>query len=360
MRIIVPVSASDVSKLSMWEQAVLHYGGMSNHSVSFLPTNECRDAAIASAESLMQNGIQSEVLKMENLPYGGWPQASNIHFFEAARHAASSPAPWLWMELDCLPVRSGWADAIAGAYSSCGSQFMGCVSPTPWREQDGRIVKSPHGDADTMMCGVGVYPAGMATNKNIIPLLNDLVKGPDATPVAFDIHLRDVIKVSGVSNSPLIEDRWNTESYSVDEHGDLSCVGRKVHPSMKEGWEMRNRGGPIERSCAIIHGCKDESLFSLIMSGLDLSKPRPKLAAPVNTHPPTQSTDWPPTIPQDDKRVERLENELGEIKNLLTRALSAKVEDNGAKRSPDPDKKKPAFKISIKKGRGRPRKPQHV
>lgn len=36
--------------------------------------------------------------------------------------------PWLWMEPDCVPLKSGWMDALADAYEQCPKRFMGSIA----------------------------------------------------------------------------------------------------------------------------------------------------------------------------------------------------------------------------------------
>lgn len=40
------------------------------------------------------------------------------------------PWPWLWMEPDCVPLKSGWADTLAYAYEESPKPYLGSVMKT--------------------------------------------------------------------------------------------------------------------------------------------------------------------------------------------------------------------------------------
>lgn len=306
MKIVIPVSLSDVDKLEAWSEDVLHFGGLHSHSIAFLPTYQVIGSAQTAAEKFIAVGIQAEVLKMELDPTGGWPFAPNIHFFEAARLMLGQNQPWLWMELDARPRCHGWADALAGAYTSCGARFMGSVSPAPWRDTTpfllnqngdptdrpnpnfGKIVRSLDGESDTIMSGVAIYPANMASLDGMSGLMRDFVKGESgSTDKSFDLHLRYVIAAHRRANSDLFADHWNTVNYRVED-GAIVCDPKTDHVGIPQGWEPRTKGGKINPSAVIIHGCKDESLHRLIQSGaldssLSAARPATVAAAPQST-----------------------------------------------------------------------------
>ena len=312
MKFVVPISSSDSHLLDNWTDVVLKFGNLSNHSISLLPTPSSKPEADQAANRLAESGVHVEVLEMQMNPTSGWPTATNVMFFDACRLMLGRGQPWMWMELDCLPVRSNWADALAGAYSSGGSRFLGCVVKTPWRDETtGKIVKSPEGDSDDMMCGCGIYPADMANIPEIQPLLNDFMKGGDSAPQGFDIYLRHVIKIYGRAHTPLIEDKWNTGNYTFS-NGVLSCKRLDSHEGINPAQErIPLRGTTVSLSAATLHGCKDDSLHGLIMGGLDL--------AAIKTVAQSTETFTPPAESQE---VAALKSEVTEMKIMLREALA--------------------------------------
>ncbi len=329
MIIVAPISQHDADKLSKWTDVIIRYGNLANHSICLLPTYTVTQEAIEAAQRLIDVGIQTEVLKMQIEPYGGWPMASNSHFFEAVRLMAQKNGPWFWMEMDCLPDHSRWADVMGSRYSSCGAKFMGNVVETPFRNNEtGKIVKTP--DGDNMMIGCSVYPHDMAMMPEFQPLLMDFMKGPDSAPEAFDIYLRGIIRLAGRADVKLVDDKWNTERFEFDGEI-LRGYGRKAHEGMGD-LDMRDRGGEVNPDAVLVHGCKDDSLYDLIMGGLDMAnvfrKPAP---IPQSTEGASFGAVFNPS--PSDQRVQKLENELAEMKEMLKAALK-KDQPGGAGASP--------------------------
>lgn len=335
MRIVTPISMSDVEELDKWVDEVILYGNLQSHGISLLPTYSVTQEANEAAQKLSDAGISVEILKMQVDPSGGWPAAPNVHFFEAVRLMSKQNQPWLWNELDCRPIHSQWANILAGAYASCGSRFMGNVVKTPWRDDiTKKPVKSPLGDDDVMMMGCSVYPANMAMLERFQPLLNDFMKGPDAPDTAFDIYLRDVIKLEGKSHSKMIDDKWNTEKFIFDGEK-LSCAARTSHEGMEGVQDVIKRGGVVSPDAVMVHGCKDDSLHELIMAGLDFANiVRKSAPIPVATSQSTE-TGFSKAFPNpDDLRISKLEGDMGDIKSMLGQLLSQKNQPEVASDKP--------------------------
>lgn len=61
-------------------------------------------------------------------PVNGWPQAFNSLFLAAAKvRAVKGLGPWLWLEPDAVPLKSGWLDALESDWAKCGKPCMGTV-----------------------------------------------------------------------------------------------------------------------------------------------------------------------------------------------------------------------------------------
>jgi hypothetical protein len=338
MKFVVPVSIHDSSKLDEWVDVVLKFGKLFNHSIEFIPTIPVRSESAAAAQRLVDSGISASVADSMISPESGWPRATNVMFFEAVKLMFRQSQPWMWMELDCLPVRSNWADALAGAYSSSGSRFMGSVVKTPHKDDiTGKIVKSPWGDDDDMMCGCGVYPAGMAGLEELEPMINDFMKGPDSAPVGFDIYLRFGIKKYGRSHTDLIEDKWNTVDYRI-ESGSLVCSPLNSHEGINPNQErIPFRSKTASPIAATIHGCKDSSLHDLIMGGFDLST----LSQSTETSAKPGFAEAFPNPSRDESgKLQRLESELSETKVMLRQIME--------KMSAAPDVQQPTADASVK------------
>jgi hypothetical protein len=166
-------------------------------------------------------------------------------------------APWLWMELDMLPVKKGWLQALSQGYTLCGKPFMGNVVPTAWIESGKLVVQ----EDDDMMMGTGVYPANMQADQRFLPLLTNFVKPMSLKPrIPFDFYMRHAFRQAGFANTTLIADMWQTHKYRRTADG-ITC---EPVPLDKP---RRKRGGLVPPEAVLVHGCKDGTLAGLVLTG---------------------------------------------------------------------------------------------
>lgn len=276
---------------------------------------------------------------MESEPMEGWPYGPNQFFYAAAltMYRDNKTIPWQLVELDCLPIRANAYDLIAGKYASCGTPFFGNIDKTPWRETEpflfdangkatsslnpryGKIVPSKDGASDEMMSGCAVYPGNLFDRENFFKggygLMADFMKGQESATDAWDVHLRSAMRKDGMTHTPIIAQHWNTENYRM-ENGRLICDGRESHEIFERNpnWEKRYCGGPVHPDAVMIHGCKDDSLYNLIMSnGIPESYMLPTIVVPA-VQTTTASAGLPPAPPTvSDPRLDRLEMMMGKL-----------------------------------------------
>jgi hypothetical protein len=255
MKIIVPVSAHDKHLLPAFTDCLLKFGGLEEHPVLFFPLPAAKEETFIAAERL-----GAEVHPLEQNYEGGSPLAPNRHFANTvfALGQMGNTSPFLWMELDMLPVKHRWAVALFEDYRYGGTPFRGAVVDPSFNDNGSVVFRS----GDTMMMGTGIYPPNMDRDERLKPLLMDLTKpGIWNPPDAFDVYLRWVIKGIGVSHTPLISDMWATQNYRRTAEG-------FVCESVDHGNRVvRERGGLVNRSAVLVHGCKDGSLAKLLLEG---------------------------------------------------------------------------------------------
>jgi hypothetical protein len=256
MKIIIPVSKSDVHLLPKFTEVLVHHGNLHQHSILVAPTVSVEAEAYAAAAEL--RGI-CPVVDVHSVPDfdGGWPQAPNQHWAHVAMYLDSSgnSHPWFWMELDTVPLQSNWADALQREYNQCGKPLLGVVVPTL-------------GEAagDTTMLGVAVYPSYVKNLVNMAPLFNDLLKaGDQSVKEPFDHYLRWVFARAGVAHTEVIQDQWDTGEYVSDGS---NYVGKPL-----ESRDGRNRSGIVPQSALLVHGCKDDSLMRMVLG--ESGEPKP-------------------------------------------------------------------------------------
>lgn len=322
MKLVIPVSRSDAHRLPMWVEAVKKFGGLESHSILFIPTFSVVAKAYEAAGKLADvcKDIRVSALDMDN--EAGWPKASNWHWWSATQIMETLQAPWFWMELDCLPVRPNWATEIAGAYTTNGSPFMGCVVKTPWKNDKGQEVESLEGPDDKMMCGCGVYPSSLHARLKQIGqsgIMLSFTQGESSAELPWDLFLRHVMRNLGIGHTDLIGDYWNTQNYRI-ESGRLVCDPK---PTDGDGKPVSvHRAGVVNPAAVVIHGCKDDSLFRLIKSGLDTRAITP--IAPVVTpttqlHQLTDTAEVAALRAQLDAQNQR----FASLEALLTKVLSS-------------------------------------
>lgn len=278
MKIIVPVSAHDKHLLPAFTDCLLKFGGLEEHPVLFFPLPAAKEETFIAAERL-----GAEVHPLEQNYEGGSPLAPNRHFANTvfALGQMGNTSPFLWMELDMLPVKPRWAVALFEDYRYGGTPFRGAVVDTPFNDNDSLVFRS----GDTMMMGTGIYPPNMDRDERIKPLLADLTKpGVWNPPEAFDVYLRWVIKNIGVSNTPLISDMWATQNYRRTADG-IVCE------SVKHDRVVRERGGLVSNRAVLVHGCKDGSLARLLLeSGSPTTAPEMGIVKAVAV--PSEEDFW--------------------------------------------------------------------
>lgn len=265
MNIAIPVSAHDKHLLPQFVKVLQHFGGLEDTPVCFFATPSAKLEAHEAAAALNATVHTFEVDFAH-----GWPVASGMQF---AATVFTLPrigwqGPWLWMELDMLPVRKGWLQALRNGYAICGKPFMGNVVPTAWTENGKLVVK----EDDLMMMGCGVYPANMHADEWFRPLLADLVKAPPRNPnTPFDFYLRHPMRYAGIANTGLIADMWQTCEYKRTSKG-ITCQPVKLDKPRRE------RGGLVPSEAVIVHGCKDGTLAELLLGAAEYHVPKERVA----------------------------------------------------------------------------------
>lgn len=253
MKIAIPVSAHDKHLLPDLTDCLLKLGGLEEHPVIFFPTPAAKDTAYEHAERL---GAETYPLTQDF--EGGAPVACNRHFASVVFALAKmgNTDPFLWLELDMLPVKPRWAVALSEDYRYGGTPFRGVLVNMPFNV-NGKITFR---DNDQMMMGTGIYPPNMEKDERIKPLLLDLAKPYSMNPrEPFDVYLRWPIRNIGVSHTELISDMWCTRNYQSTPQG-IVCE------SVDHGDRVvRPRGGFVSTKALLVHGCKDGSLADIVL-----------------------------------------------------------------------------------------------
>lgn len=283
MKIVIPVSQSDASRLPLLVDVLLHHGNLGNHNITLYPTAAVATAAEEAAARLRTVCYDVTVHTLANFE-GGWPKAPNAHWASVAMHLYHSlnQHPWLWLEVDAVPMDANWANKLQQEYNACGKPLLGPVRQTVYRRDNGEVY---HIEGDNMMLGVAVYPNWLLNVQELKPLMRDFIKLPDQSPdQPFDVYLRWVFSRLGWAHTDAIGHEWKTTDYSMTISG-LKCSNKDELEHLVD----------IEGKL-IIHGCKDDSLYNLILN------PAKTPIAEAAIAPPVLAEDEPiaPIVPQQE------------------------------------------------------------
>jgi hypothetical protein len=294
MKVALPISDSDKHLLEPLLDILCHFGKLANHSVTLAPAFSQREAAQVAADRLRQVCDNVDVLDLEFEGDGTWPNSPNKHWAMTmqAIHAKGNKEPVFWMELDCTPIDSNWADALDNEWRRGRKAHCGLVLPKPSVGPNKVLFYEAD---DLFLMGCSIYNPRMLDNPMIRPMFQNLLTG--AHSEAWDFYLRGHLRKDGWHHTDLICDRWNTENYRY-EGPKLVCDPRKtdvVH---------QDYANADCSKAVLIHGCKDSSLARLILSGA-----KPDLAAqgvafqyaPHTSPSPGKEAQWNPIKPQAEQ-----------------------------------------------------------
>lgn len=158
-----------------------------------------------------------------------WPESCNNVFSHVSRHIeyVLGAQPFLWLEADVVPLRSGWLNSIAMEYEQCGSRFMG----------DFVSVHTPELDVPDHMSGIAVYPGSMTNNAGMALITQDM---------AWDVAAAYQI-VPRMATSKLILHNWKHPPFE-----DFDAIRKEIYDKKPE--------------CVLFHADKSGSLIDLLRS----------------------------------------------------------------------------------------------
>lgn len=201
MKIAIPVSQSDQHLLNDFINALIALGPVGDAEIIFFPTPVCAEATKQESFRLKDVSRNVKVVPCDRDWEGGWPIACNNHWHFVASYLDSqpNPSPWLWLEIDALPVIENWYPKLIEKYTIGQKPFMGFVKPTIKRVKDGPSYEDP---TDLIMNGVAIYPPNITRNPSVIPLFNNMGRtGGLGIREPFDMYMRWQFKHMGIHNA---------------------------------------------------------------------------------------------------------------------------------------------------------------
>lgn len=241
---VIPLCDKDLAATQELVKWIGELGGCKNHPCLLVADSKVngRDRGFLKMEceavfSHVQEIEFTEIAAPEGLRWPVWRWHANQMFLRAIEHVfANCRLPFLWLESDATPMRSGWLDEIAESYYAQPMRFHGPIiragetRPEFWPERH--------------MAGVAVYPS------NAVLVLRkwcghettwDLGGGPDVVPKASKCRLIQH------SYGPSETEAWSF----IVEDGKVKTINGNSLVSPRE-------------DCALFHRVKDGSLIKCL------------------------------------------------------------------------------------------------
>lgn len=281
MLIVTPISAADAELADSFASAVRHFGP--NPEFDCLVVARPRDLQLAEHLQKQLDGLFRSVSIYIFAADGpdGWPKGPNFYWAQTALHISQdlkSAAPWFWMELDCTPLKEGWAMDLLTAYNIGQKPFLGAVEPTMALKNGEVVTNGEH------LVGAAIYPPDMASRSL-------LLRYTPTTDVPFDVYCQWEIAPHATA-SKLIQHAFRTKNYKRTPEG----IKGEDHNDLPGGVRFDR---VLDPAAVVHHGCDDGSLAALLIGAkssiVEEKSPEPEKVSPKTPEPEK-------VIPTDTRR----------------------------------------------------------
>ena len=241
MLIVLPISSADSELAASFVEALQVCGPYKGHSLLVVSRPSDGKHSVDLINNVNRNcKFDSASLHwFEEDGPKGWPLGPNFYWTETIRHLQkeNNSLPWLWMELDCTPLKPGWADALEEEYLKCETPFLGMAG---WSGEP--PVKH--------LVGVAVYPPQVSDHSK-------LYSEVPSSSIAFDVVCQDEFAPKS-TESRLMQHGFRTGNYrQISERG-----MRGKHLNGPPGGRQYDQ--PVREEAVLHHGCEDGSLAQLV------------------------------------------------------------------------------------------------
>ncbi len=195
---------------------------------------------------------------------GNYHAPAAMMFSRTAGHIVTcyKPWPWLWMEPDCVPLKSGWLDALADEYEKSPKRYVGPIAKV---KQDGV--------PPTVMFATAIYPHDATV------ALTNFCDGKKAFDMAFSDYV-----VPRASHTPLIQHIWG----AVDDPPTF-----KASKSESDGKNVGTLAA-ISKEAVLFHRNKDGSLMDLLRNPPPITEEQPAEPSLILNSPIRRGPGRPP------------------------------------------------------------------
>ena len=257
MKLTIPVSRHDRHLINNLVKSLETFKPGSDHELIIFGSREVERDVIDLENKIKHLFDSSETLIIDDTMLG-WPMSCNFYFQQLCKYISGKKDvdAFMWFELDTTILKDNWLDIISNEYYADTTKavkekrdpyiYLGARERV-YEGKNGELL--PESLAGQRMAPIGVYSKEICLS----PVLNSLSM--------TNRHWTNVIQwyvVKRLNNSNLIQNNWRTKNY---RHEGKSLV---CDSDANLAWDV-HWNNPVNESAVLVHGCKDSSLFKLLL-----------------------------------------------------------------------------------------------
>jgi hypothetical protein len=257
MKLVIPVSRHDRHLIPAFLKSIKTFNPGSEHELLVFGSREVESDVLEIEAKIKHLFNLSETLIIDDTMLG-WPMSCNFYFQQLCRYISGKKDidSFMWFELDTTIMKNNWLDIISDEYYSDTTKAVKEKrEPAIYLGSRERVYEGRNGEllpeslAGQRMAPVGVYSKEICFSH----VLNSLSM--------VNRHWTHVIQwyvVKRLKNSSLIQNNWRTKNY---RHEDKNIV---CDSDANLAWDV-HWNKPVDEGAVLVHGCKDGSLFKLLL-----------------------------------------------------------------------------------------------
>jgi hypothetical protein len=257
MKLTIPVSRHDRHLIPDLVKSLELFKPGEDHELIVFGSREVEQDVLELEKKIKHLFTLSETLIIDDTMLG-WPMSCNFYFQQLCRHISGKKDidAFMWFELDTTIIKANWLDTITTEYYADTTQAIKEKrSPCIYLGTRERVYEGKNGEllpeslAGQRMAPVGVYSKEICLS----PVLNSLS--------LTNRHWTHVIQwyvVKRLKNSQLIQNNWRTKNYRHEEKNIVCDSDANL------AWSI-HWNNPLNDKSVLLHGCKDSSLFKLLL-----------------------------------------------------------------------------------------------
>ena len=257
MKLVIPVSRHDRHLIPAFLKSIETFKPGSEHELLVFGSREAESDVLEIEAKIKHLFNSSETFIIDDTMLG-WPMSCNFYFQQLCRYISGKKDidSFMWFELDTTIMKSNWLDIISDEYYSDTTKAVKEKrEPAIYLGSRERVYEGRNGEllpeslAGQRMAPVGVYSKEICFSH----VLNSLSM--------VNRHWTHVIQwyvVKRLKNSSLIQNNWRTKNY---RHEDKNIV---CDSDANLAWDV-HWNKPVDEDAVLVHGCKDGSLFKLLL-----------------------------------------------------------------------------------------------